>query len=91
MSFNRLPTEIKQLVVDQAAYSDAAHRGRTAEVDSDSDSDSDSTEAVASLYDGRRGGTVRTLSKVSSGIRTLCYPHLFSVRSILFFPHLHLF
>jgi len=87
MSFNRLPTEIKQLVVDQAAYSDAAHRGRTAEVDSDSDS----TEAVAFPYDGQRGGTVQTLSKVSSGIRTLCYPHLFSVRSILFFPHLHLF
>jgi len=89
MSFNRLPTEIKQLVVDQVAYSDAAYRKRAAEVDSDSDSDS--TQAVAFQHDGQRGRTVRTLSKVSTEIRTLCYPHLFSVRSILFSPHLHLF
>jgi len=82
MSFNRLPAEVKQLIVNQAAYSDAAHRSRAEEVDSDSDSDS----TVAFKHDGQRGRTVQTLSKVSTEIRTFCYPHLFSVRSSSLFP-----
>ncbi|GAA5826808.1 hypothetical protein JCM5353_005402, partial [Sporobolomyces roseus] len=80
MSFNRLPTEIKQLIVDQAAYSDQAYRKRvpfiresTTDADSNSDSDSSSSsdsdsesdlDPLPNSYDETLGRTIQMLSKV---------------------------
>lgn len=77
MSFNRLPTEIKQLIVDQAAYFDMAHRGRKL-TGPNARERSKKRREFNEEY-GRGPEAISSLSRVKV-IRELCYPHLFSVR-----------